>query len=89
MDARFDHEQGVCQIRNDHDREKKQLERANKKTQKQFEKIRDQVKDKERSVKQEIERVLSEWEQKCLDLEDQVQEAKALQIQAETESKHA
>ena len=56
----------------EHDREKRHLERANKKTMKQFEKIRDQVKDKERTVKQEIERVLSEWEQKCLDLEDQV-----------------
>ena len=41
------------------------MERANKKTVKQFEKIREQVKDKERTVKQEIERVLSEWEQKC------------------------
>ena len=67
----------------EHDREKRHLERANKKTMKQFEKIRDQVKDKERSVKQEIERVLSEWEQKCLDLEDQVQESKSNALLAE------
>lgn len=32
METRFEHEQGVCQIRNEHDREKKQLERVNKKT---------------------------------------------------------
>lgn len=71
----------------EHDREKRHLERANKKTMKQFEKIRDQVKDKERSVKQEIERVLSEWEQKCLDLEDQVQESKSNALLAENASK--
>ena len=58
------------QISREHEREKRHLERANKKTVKQFEKIREQVKDKERSVKQEIERVLSEWEQKCADLEE-------------------
>jgi hypothetical protein len=53
-------------------REKHNLERVNKKTSKQFEKIRELVKDKERSVKQEIERVLAEWEHKCLDLEEQL-----------------
>ena len=56
----------------EHTQRTKKLERENKKTLKQFEQIREQVKDKERSVKMEIERVLSEWEDKCNDLEDQV-----------------
>lgn len=51
MEVKYEHEQGVCQINHDHDREKRHLERENKKTQKQFNKIREQVKDKERSVK--------------------------------------
>ena len=54
---------------------------------KQFEKIREQVKDKERSVKQEIERVRAEWEQKCIDLEDQVQDSKSQRTLAENTSK--
>jgi hypothetical protein len=36
---------------------------------KQFEQMREQVKDKERNVRSEIERVLAEWEQRCGDLE--------------------
>jgi hypothetical protein len=44
---------------------------------KQFEQIRDQVKDKERSVKLEIERVLTEWEDKCIDLEQRERDALA------------
>ena len=40
----------MTQISRDHEREKRQLERTNKKNVKQFEKIREQVKDKERTV---------------------------------------
>ena len=56
---------------------------------KQFEKIREQVRDKERTVKQEIERVLSEWEHKCIDLEDQVSESKSQLLVAENAQKQA
>lgn len=72
MEAKQEHEQGVAHINREHEREKRNLERVNKKTSKQFEKIRELVKDKERSVKQEIDRVLAEWENKCLDLEEQL-----------------
>ena len=44
---------------------------------------------KERSVKSEIERVLSDWEDKCTDLEDQVSLAKRAQAQAENACKEA
>lgn len=33
------------------------------------------MQDKERSVKQEIERVLADWEDKCLDLEQKEKDA--------------
>lgn len=53
------------------------LEKENKRTLRQFEQIREQVKDKERSVKLEIERVLTEWEDKCTDLEQREHDALA------------
>ena len=62
-------------VQNQHERERKKLERENKRTLKQFESIREQVKDKERSVKMEIERVLQDWEDKCIDLEQREADA--------------
>ena len=44
---------------------------------KQFEAIREQVKDKERNVKMEIERVLQDWEDRYLDLEQRERDATA------------
>ena len=44
---------------------------------KQFEQIRDQVKDKERSVKMEIERVLQDWEDRCVELETREKDTQA------------
>ena len=87
--AKQEHQNGLSEAQRDHEREKRQLERANKKTVKQFEKIREQVKDKERAVKLEIERVLADWEQKCQDLEDQVHEAKTSLLLAENSAKQA
>ena len=79
METDKNHQDALVEVQRENDRKQKQLERDNKKTLKQFEKIKEQVQDKERTVKADIERVLQEWEDKCADLEDQQSEAKRLQ----------
>ena len=55
----------------DHKKEIKEYEREKKKLIKDFEGMKDMLRDKEKGVKTEIEKVWSEWEDRCHELEDQ------------------
>lgn len=69
------HQQQTSQLEMEHQRLLKDAERDKKRIQRDFENLKQQLLQKEQGVKTEIERVWTDWEDRCTELDDLKQQA--------------